>query len=87
MNNYHAGECCFIIKSLKYYEEYLSFPHVKHNFLTRLSSYSFDICGDVCVDDLVRLATPTPTPTVTLTPTATVTPTLTPTITPTITTT
>ena len=87
MNNYHAGECCFIMKSLKYYEEYLSFPHVKHNFLTRLSSYSFDICGDVCVDDLVRLATPTPTPTVTLTPTATVTPTLTPTITPTITTT
>jgi hypothetical protein len=81
------------MKSVKYYEESLDYVHVRHNFLTRLNSYNFEICGSPCADDLERLPTQTPTPTYTRTPTPTPTPTitptrtLTPTITPTITTT
>ena len=93
MNSLHSGTCCFIMKSVKYYEESLDYVHVRHNFLTRLNSYNFEICGSPCADDLERLPTQTPTPTYTRTPTPTPTPTitptrtLTPTITPTITTT
>jgi len=52
MNNIHNGVCCFNMKSIKYYEEPLDFVHVRHNFLTRLNQYQFDICGDRCFDDL-----------------------------------
>jgi hypothetical protein len=79
--------CGFNIKSAKYYEEPLDFVHVKHNFNTRLGDYDFEICGPVCVENMVRYDTPTPMPTSTPTPTPmpTSTPTLVPTATPTVT--
>ena len=55
MGNLHSGECCFNIKSIKYYEEPLDFLHVRHNFLTRLNSYDFFICGIDCEDDIFEL--------------------------------
>ena len=100
MNNIHSGVCCFNMKSIKYYEEPLDFVHVRHNFLTRLSDYDFNICGGPCEDEIsgfvpasspTSTSTPTPTPTRTSTPTPTPTPTLTlsststPTPTPTLT--
>jgi len=47
------------MKSVKYYEESLDYVHVRHNFLTRLNSYNFEICGSPCADDLERLPTQT----------------------------
>jgi hypothetical protein len=78
MNNVHDGVSCFNIKSIKYYEEPLDFIHVRHNFLTRINQYDFDICGDECFDSVIGLiaSTPTPTPTPTATPTPTPTPTI-----------
>jgi hypothetical protein len=55
MNNIHNGVCCFNIKSIKYYEEPLSFIHVRHNFITRQNQYDFFICGLNCEDDLIGL--------------------------------
>jgi hypothetical protein len=82
MNNIHSGVSCFNIKSIKYYEEPLSFINVRHNFLTRLNYYDFEICGDNCIDNVFGIV-PTPTPTNTPTPTETSTPTPTETSTPT----
>jgi hypothetical protein len=79
MNFIHQGTSCFEIKNIKYYEEPLDFVHVRHNFLTRLNYYDFEICGDTCVDDVFGVL-PTPTPTSTPVPTST--PTHTPTSTP-----
>jgi len=74
--------CCFNIKSIKYYEEPLDFIHVKHNFITRLDDFDFEICNAPCVNDIHGLGyvppTATPTPTPTSTPTSTPTPTPTP---------
>ena len=82
MNNIHSGVCCFNMKSIKYYEEPLDFVHVRHNFLTRLSDYNFNICGGPCEDEISGFVpTPTPTPTPTLTSSSTRTPTPTPTVT------
>lgn len=86
MGGIHSGNCCFIIKSVKYYEEPLDFLHVKHNFITRLNDYDFFICGVDCDEQSHSLlVTPTPTITPTITPTQglTVTPTHTLTRTPT----
>jgi hypothetical protein len=52
MNNSHNGICEFNIKSIKYYQEPLNMINVKHNFLSRLQSYDFDICGLECMDEL-----------------------------------
>ena len=52
MNNVHEGNSCFNIKKIKYYEEPLDFVHVRHNFITRLGDYDFEICGDDCQDDV-----------------------------------
>lgn len=52
MNDYHAGICEFNIKSIKYYEEPFNMVMVKHNFLTRLETYDFEICGVQCLDEL-----------------------------------
>lgn len=85
MNGIHYGVSCFDIKSIKYYEEPLNFVQVRHNFLTKLNSYDFEICGITCDDDVFGvLPTPTPSPTPTHTPTSTPspTPTHTPTVTP-----
>jgi cell division septation protein DedD len=79
MGGIHQGISCFNIKNVKYYEEPLDFVHVRHNFLTRLNYYDFEICGVNCVDDIFGVV-PTPTPTSTPIPTAT--PTHTPTSTP-----
>ena len=79
INGIHQGISCFEIKNVKYYEEPLDFVHIRHNFLTRLNYYDFEICGDTCVDDIFGVL-PTPTPTSTPIPTAT--PTHTPTSTP-----
>lgn len=57
MGSVHEGVCCFNIKSIKYYEEPLDFPHVRHNFLTRLNQYDFFICGILCKDDIIGLTT------------------------------
>jgi hypothetical protein len=57
MGGVHEGVCCFNIKSIKYYEEPLDFPHVRHNFLTRLNQYDFFICGILCKDDIIGLTT------------------------------
>lgn len=51
MGGIHSGVCCFNIKTIKYYEEPLDFIHVRHNFLTRLNSYDFFICGQECEDE------------------------------------
>lgn len=82
MNSIHQGTSCFEIKNVKYYEEPLDFVHVRHNFLTRLNYYDFEICGVNCVDDVFGVL-PTATPTPTSTPIPTATPTHTPTSTPT----
>ena len=79
MNFIHQGTSCFEIKNIKYYEEPLDFVHVRHNFLTRLNYYDFEICGETCVDDVFGVL---PTPTSTSTPIPTSTPTHTPTSTP-----
>jgi hypothetical protein len=60
MNNTHNGTSCFNIKSIKYYEEPLDFVHVKHNFLTRLNTYDFFICGDNCQDYVYGIGTEPP---------------------------
>ena len=52
MNGIHYGVCEFNIKSIKYYEEPLNMVNVKHNFLTRLNEYDFDVCGEQCLDNL-----------------------------------
>ena len=71
--------CNFYVKSIKYYEEPLDFIHVKHNFITRLDDFNFEICNASCADDVYALGyvspTATPTPTPTSTPTSTPTPT------------
>lgn len=51
MGGIHSGISCFNMKSIKYYEEPLDFIHVRHNFLTRLNSYDFFICGQECEDE------------------------------------
>jgi hypothetical protein len=90
INGIHQGISCFEIKNVKYYEEPLDFVHIRHNFLTRLNYYDFEICGDTCVDDIfgvlptpTHTPTSTPIPTTTPTPTSTHIPTATPTHTPT----
>lgn len=50
MNNIHNGVSCFNMKSIKYYEEPLDFLHVRHNFLMRINTYDFFICGEPCED-------------------------------------
>ena len=82
--NEHNGNCEFIIKSIKYYEEPLNFLQIRHNFNIIKSDYDFEICGPVCVDTVI-IPTPTPTPTPTPVPTNTPSPTPTnaPTFTPT----
>lgn len=55
MGTLHEGVSCFNIKSIKYYEEPLDFVHVRHNFLTRIDSYDFEICGEDCSDDVYSL--------------------------------
>ena len=51
MTGIHNGVCSFNIKSIQYYEEPLDFVHVRHNFLTRLGDYDFNICGGPCEDE------------------------------------
>jgi hypothetical protein len=75
MGGIHSGTSCFNIKTIKYYEEPLDFVHVRHNFLTRLNEYDFEICGLSCSDDVFGIV---PTPLSTATPTPTVTPSGTP---------
>ena len=53
MGGIHEGVSCFNIKSIKYYEEPLDFVHVRHNFITRLNNYDFEICGLDCKDELI----------------------------------
>jgi hypothetical protein len=84
MNGIHQGVSCFDIKNVKYYEEPLDFVHVRHNFITRLNYYDFEICGLNCVDDVFGVV-PTPAPTSTPTPTSTPLPTATTTPSPTAT--
>lgn len=48
MLDLHKGVSKFNLKSIKYYEEPLNFVYVKHNFITRLNDYDFEICGE-CV--------------------------------------
>jgi len=100
MGGIHNGTSCFNIKTIKYFEEPLDFVHVRHNFLTRLNEYDFEICGVSCSDDVFGIvptplptatptvtssATPVPTSTATETPVPTATNIITPTPTPTVT--
>lgn len=55
MGGIHEGTSCFNIKSIKYYEDPLDFVHVRHNFLTRINDYDFEICGEECFDDVYSL--------------------------------
>lgn len=53
MGGIHDGITEFNLKSVKYYEEPLDFLHIKHNFITRLNEYDFEICGsEKCLDDV-----------------------------------
>jgi hypothetical protein len=52
---YHSGVCCFNMKNIQYYEEPLDFPHVYHNFQMRKNQYDFNICGQVCEDELLSI--------------------------------
>ena len=58
VNNESGGSCCFNIKSIKYFEEPLSFPRVKHHYLTEIKP-NFEIveCGVECVDELSEFIT------------------------------
>jgi hypothetical protein len=55
MGEIHDGICQFIIKSAKYYEEPLDFPHVYHDFKLRENQYDFAMCGPNCIDDPINL--------------------------------
>ena len=58
VNNESGGACCFNIKSIKYFEEPLSFPRVKHHYITEIKP-NFEIveCGVECVDELSEFIT------------------------------
>ncbi len=45
MNGIHSGVSLFNIKSFKYYEEPLNFVNIRHNFLTRICDFDFEICN------------------------------------------
>jgi hypothetical protein len=53
LNNESGGACCFNIKSIKYFEEPLNFPRVRHHYLTEIKP-NFDIveCYGDCLDTL-----------------------------------
>ena len=53
LNNESGGVCCFNIKSIKYFEEPLNFPRVRHHYLTEIKP-NFDIveCYGDCLDTL-----------------------------------
>jgi hypothetical protein len=56
INNENDGVCCFNMKSIKYFEEPLNFPKVKHHYLTEIKP-NFEIieCNEDCLDTLLGL--------------------------------
>ena len=58
VDNESGGVCCFNIKSIKYFEEPLSFPRVRHHYLTEIKP-NFEIveCGVKCEDGLTEFIT------------------------------
>jgi hypothetical protein len=58
MGGIHSGVCCFNIKSIKYFEEPLNFPRVKHHYLTEIKP-NFEIveCGSVCENEISEFIT------------------------------
>jgi hypothetical protein len=58
VSNEPDGSCCFNIKSIKYFEEPLNFPRVRHHYLTEIKP-NFEIveCGVKCEDDLTEFIT------------------------------
>ena len=51
--NLHLSNCEFDMRSIKYFEEPLDYPNIRHHFLTTIKPY-YDIfeCGDVCVETI-----------------------------------
>lgn len=58
LNIESGGVCCFNMKSIKYFEEPLNFPRVRHHYLTVIKP-NFEIieCGVKCEDDLTEFIT------------------------------
>jgi len=58
VSNEPDGSCCFNIKSIKYFEEPLNFPRVRHHYLTEIKP-NFEIveCGVKCEDELTEFIT------------------------------
>ena len=54
VDNESDGVCCFNIKSIKYFEEPLNFPRVRHHYLTEIKT-NFEIveCNEDCLDTLL----------------------------------
>ena len=53
--NIHTGETQFSILDMNYTEQPLDFIQVRNNFLSRLNSYNFQICGINCEDEPIGL--------------------------------
>lgn len=55
-DNMHIGNTLFNLKRIKYFEEPLNFPHVKHHYLTEIKpNYNITECQDECEDFLYGL--------------------------------
>ena len=55
MDSVHEGFCDFNIKKIKYYDEPLTFPQVKHNFNYIYDNYDFEMCNQNCVDNITGI--------------------------------
>ncbi len=51
--NIHIGTTEFNLKQIKYFEEPLEYPNIKHHYITEiLSNYNINECKDDCVDNV-----------------------------------
>jgi hypothetical protein len=58
IDNESGGVCCFNIKSIKYFEEPLNFPRVRHHYLTEIKpNFEITECGVKCEDELTEFVT------------------------------
>ena len=52
----HTGITEFNLKQIKYFEEPLTYPRIKHHHITSIKpDFNINNCNDVCIEDLVAL--------------------------------
>lgn len=50
----HSGNTSFNLKQVKYFEEPLSYPRIKHNYITSIKpNFTISECNDVCTEEIV----------------------------------